>query len=77
VGNSNHDVLVTCGNETDPRIQLQVDIADALTLIFMLDDSIQHPIGINLIVLEIDAAAATVRNIYFTNCVLASFCYTI
>ena len=62
MGNSNN-VLVTCGNKTDPRVQLGVDIADALTLVFMSDGSKQKR-GINITVFEINGTAATVRNIF-------------
>jgi len=58
VGNPNN-ILVTCGNETDPRIQLEIDIADALTLVFMSDSSGQGR-GVNLTVFEINGTAATV-----------------
>lgn len=54
-------MLVTCGNETDPRLQLGIDIADALTLVFMSDGSKQRR-GVNLTVFEINATAATVRH---------------
>ena len=60
VGSSNN-VLVTCGNETDPRVQLGVDVADALTLVFMSDGSKQKR-GVNITVFEINGTAATVRN---------------
>ena len=56
-------MLVTCGNKTDPRVQLGVDIADALTLVFMSDGSKQKR-GINITVFEINGTAATVRNIF-------------
>lgn len=59
VGNPNN-VLVTCGNETDPRLQLGVDVADALTLVFMSDGSKQKR-GVNITVFEINGTAATVR----------------
>ena len=62
MGNPNN-VLITCGNKTDPRLQLGVDIADALTLIFMSDGSMQKR-GVNLTVFEINATAATVRSIF-------------
>ena len=61
MGNPNN-VLVTCGNETDPRLQLGVDVADALTLVFMSDGSKQKR-GVNITVFEINGTAATVRKI--------------
>jgi len=45
--------LVTCGNITDPRIQIAVDVASALTLVFRSDDKISQ-LGMRLIVIEID-----------------------
>ena len=56
-------MLVTCGNKTDPRVQLGVDIADALTLVFMSDGSNQKK-GVNISVFEINGTAATVRNMH-------------
>ena len=58
VGNPNN-LLVTCGNQSDPRIQLGVDVADALTLVFMSDGSKQKR-GVNITVFEINGTAATV-----------------
>lgn len=64
MGNPNN-VLVTCGNVTDPRLQLGVDVADALTLVFMSDSTDQRR-GVNITVFEINATAATVSSVYFT-----------
>ena len=50
---------MTCGNQSDPRIQLGVDVADALTLAFMSDGSQQRR-GVNITVFEINGTAATV-----------------
>lgn len=58
-------MLVTCGNVTDPRLQLGVDVADALTLVFMSDGTDQRR-GVNITVFEINATAATVSSVYFT-----------
>ena len=58
-------MLVTCGNVTDPRLQLGVDVADALTLVFMSDGTDQRR-GVNITVFEINATAATVSSGYFT-----------
>ena len=77
-GNPNN-VLVTCGNVTDPRMQLGVDVASALTLVFMSDDSEQRR-GVNLTVFEINATAATVSSVYFAVMIAilatTSFSYT-
>ena len=54
------ETLVTCGNVSDPRIRLGVDVAEALTLIFRSDDNTQQNRGVNLTVLEINATAANV-----------------
>jgi len=51
---------VTCGNITDPRIQVAVDVASALTLIFRSDDKIAQ-LGMRLIVMEIDTKLNSVR----------------
>ena len=56
------EVLVTCGNVSDPRIRLRIEIAQALTLIFRTDDSAQQNRGVNLTILEINATAANVRD---------------
>jgi len=62
------NVLVTCGNQTDPRLQLGVDIADALTLVFMSDGKKQRR-GVNITMFEINGTAATVKMcMFFTNC---------
>jgi len=53
---------VTCGNQSDPRIRLGVDVAEALTLIFRSDANNQQNRGVNLTVLEINATAATVSD---------------
>ncbi|XP_065892788.1 collagen alpha-1(IV) chain-like [Dysidea avara] len=52
--------LVTCGNVTDPRIQVAVDIASALTLIFRSDDKTPHN-GIRLLVMEISTDSYSVN----------------
>ena len=72
MGNPNN-VLVTCGNETDPRVQLAVDIADALTLVFMSDGSKQKR-GVNITVFEINGTAATVRNICIYYVIILLLC---
>ncbi|XP_065921053.1 collagen alpha-1(I) chain-like isoform X2 [Dysidea avara] len=46
--------LVTCGNITDPRIQVAVDVASALTFIFRSDNNNSHN-GMRLLVTEINA----------------------
>ena len=51
---------MTCGNITDPRIQVAVDVASALTLIFRSDDKIAQ-LGMRLIVMEIDTKLNSVR----------------
>ena len=55
-----HNKLVTCGNVTDPRIQVAVDIASALTLIFRSDDKNPHK-GMRLLVMEINTTSYSVR----------------
>ena len=60
---------MTCGNETDPRIQLEVDVADALTLVFMSDSSGEGR-GVNLTVFEINGTAATVRMVWLSTMIL-------
>ena len=60
---------MTCGDVSDPRIRLGVDIAQGLTLIFRTDDSAQQNRGVNLTILEINATAANVRDlIYIIKC---------
>ena len=45
--------LVTCSNITDPRIQFEVDVASALTLVFKSNDENEFQ-GIDFYILEID-----------------------
>ena len=54
------EVLVTCGNQSDPRIRLGVEVAQALTLIFRSDGSNRQNRGVNLTVIEINTTAADV-----------------
>ena len=56
----NVNQLVTCGNITDPRIQVAVDVASALTLVFRSDDKISL-YGMRLIVMEINTNINSVR----------------
>ena len=56
------EVFVTCGNVSDPRIKLNVEIAPALTLIFRTDDSAQQNRGVDLTIFKINATAANVRD---------------
>jgi len=53
---------VTCGDLSDPRIELGVDVAEALTLIFRSDANNQQNRGVNLTIFEINATAATVSD---------------
>ena len=57
---ANVNQLVTCGNITDPRIQVAVDVASALTLVFRSDDKISL-YGMRLIVMEINTNINSVR----------------
>ena len=57
-----NEVLVTCGDQSDPRITLGVDIAQALTLIFRSDDNGQQNRGVDLTIIEINATAANVSD---------------
>ena len=57
------DELVTCGNITDPRIQLEVDVASALTVVFKSNGNIEFR-GVVLYILEIDPS---VRNLFNYN----------
>ena len=69
--------LVTCGNVTDPRIQVAVDIASALTLIFRSDDKTPHN-GIRLLVMEINTDSYSVRcdtKVYNITWLSATFAY--
>ena len=60
--------MVTCGNQSDPRIRLGVDIAQALTLIFRSDSNGQQNRGVNLTIIEINSTAANVsKDIAHTN----------
>ena len=63
---------MTCGNQSDPRIRLGVDVAEALTLIFRSDANDQQNRGVNLTVLEINATAATVSDSVYslTTCIV-------
>ena len=58
--NESREILLTCGNQSDPRIQLGVKIADELTFIFRSDSNDQQNKGVNLTILEINATAANV-----------------
>jgi len=56
---------VTCGDQSDPRIELGVDLANELTLIFRSDANNQQNRGVNLIISEISTTAAMVSdNVY-------------
>ena len=54
------EVIVTCGNQSDPRIRLGVDVAQSLTLIFRSDSNGQKNKGVNLTIIEINSTAANV-----------------
>ena len=45
--------LVTCSNITDPRIQFEVDVASALTLVFKSNEENEFQ-GISFYILELD-----------------------
>jgi len=64
---------VTCGNQSDPRIRLSVEVADELTLIFRSDAQNQNR-GVYLIVLEIDA---TVSNSVYSLITCTTYCITV
>ena len=57
------DELVTCGNITDPRIQFEVDVASALTIVFKSNGNNEFQ-GVVLYILEIDPS---VRNLFSYN----------
>ena len=63
--------LVTCGNITDPRIQVAVDVASALTFIFRSDNNNSHN-GMRLLVTEINATRYSVRTA--TQCLFVYLC---
>ena len=56
-------MLVTCGNQPDPRIRLNSVVGDELTFIFRSNENNQQHRGVNLIIIEIDATAATVSDV--------------
>ena len=58
----NIDQIVTCGSEIDPRIHFEVDVADALTLVFKSNEMDQRK-GIILLIFELDPLN-TVRTLY-------------
>ena len=60
------DELVTCGSVTDPRIQFEVDVASALTLVFKSNGENEFQ-GVALYILEIDPS---VRNLFSYNVML-------
>lgn len=51
--------MVTCGDVIDPRIQIAVDVASALTLIFRSDKQFSEG-GMRLIIMEINTATYSV-----------------
>ena len=55
-------MLVTCGDQSDPRVRLGVDIAEALTFVFRSDGNSQEHRGVNVTIIEINATAANVSN---------------
>ena len=55
-------MLVTCGDQSDPRVRLGVDIAEALTFVFRSDGNSQEHRGVNITIIEINATAANVSN---------------
>ena len=61
------ETLVTCGNISDPRIRLGVDVAQALTLIFRSDSSVAQNRGVNLTIIEINTTAANVSDYIHLN----------
>ena len=60
-------MLTTCGDQSDPRIRLNVDIADALTFVFKSDgNNPQQYRGVNITIIEINSTAANVSdNVHF------------
>ena len=56
-------MLVTCGNQSDPRIRLRSDVVDALTFVFRSDGNNQQHRGVSLTIIEIDATAANVSDV--------------
>jgi len=57
---------VTCGDQSDPRIKLGVNLANELTLIFRSDANNQKNRGVYLVISEIDATEATVSDSVYT-----------
>lgn len=55
-------MLVTCGDQADPRIRLGVDVAQALTFIFRSDGNNPLFTGVNITMIEINATAADVSD---------------
>ena len=73
---SDREVLVTCGNQSDPRIRLRSDVVDALTFIFRSDSNNQQHRGVELRIIEINATAANVsNNVYYLLSIHMSICH--
>ena len=67
------DTLVTCGNQSDPRIQFSLDlldplVPDALTLVFRSDSTVRKR-GIYLVISEINTSVRINVNVLLKVCI--------